>query len=41
MTEQVYYDQELDQILLVDYQRHCSFGCWFYPEHGLIWLGDL
>lgn len=37
---QVYYDENKNELKLVTHQQHSSFGIWFYPAHGLIWLGD-
>lgn len=37
----VYYDEKNDEIVLISAPNHQSFGVWFYPAHGIIWLGEL
>lgn len=39
--EYVYYNEKTDKLVVVSRQVHNSFGLWFFPAHGIIYIGDL
>lgn len=41
MSEHVWLNLETCELVVVTNHQHLSFGCWFYPAHGMIYLGEL
>jgi hypothetical protein len=41
MKEHVWYDTKHDEIRIINSHQHGAFGCWFLPEHGCVYLGEL
>jgi len=41
MKDHVWLDIKKCQFVIVTNYQHGAFGCWFYPAHGMIYLGEL
>ncbi len=41
MSEHVWLNINECQLVVVTYHQHLSFGSWYYPAHGMIYLGEL